>query len=769
MCVIKFWFHFLVGGGAAALLRQDRELTTEQKLKVAEKACNDCVTQSCVLASNGEFQSAIEKAREAFKKDEWCERQRQRSASSDVAVNTNISLTVKVNLACHLQSGKQFDEALTIFQQLIKNEENSRFRVNIGQIYYAQRRFSDALKMFRMTLDQLESNREDMRPVLLRYIGHCFFQMREFLDAIENYRAVLNTSHGAGDRCTAMNLMLCHYARDDKNAMKELFIRMCEMKVFRDTDYRETRKKTRSTSQPHRSHRHDHPKSEESNKEDEIFDEFLDDLDDNHMKYTFAFPREDPITGQRLDDPLKTEFAVRRRHADRYLTICAKLIAPVIERTPELGYECVKDILAKSKADPGVVTEARLAKATYFLRKKDFEAAVSLFKEFEGLDSDYQALAATSLSFLAFLEGKLAEADKYADLAIKADRYNAHALVNKGICLYQYHKQYDKAKELFLEAIGVEADCVEAIYNLGLVNKDRGIADGDPQKLHDALQAFEKLHSILPSFADALYQLAQVNEALGDHSKAVEWYTKLLHPKCRPFDSAASARLAALLNSTGDTVQALSRYQDAHRANPSNVDVAIWLGVHFVRNDEFEAAIPFFRRAAEVHPKEPKWPLMVAACLRRTDDTDQAIQMYEDIHKQFPEDVECLKFLVILCQSKGLACEEYQEKLSVLQSQDDENFGNRSAVGGNATRTFIGAEVNDSIVKEEENISMRIGPGGFNMQQQMMYGQQQGTVLKGNEGSGVYGQQVASRGIQEINGKRTQHQDEELELQLPGM
>jgi intraflagellar transport protein 88 len=28
-----------------------------------------------------------------------------------------------------------------------------------------------------------------------------------------------------------------------------------------------------------------------------------------------------------------------------------------------------------------------------------------------------------------------------------------------------------KAKENYLEAIGVEADCVEALYNLGYVNK----------------------------------------------------------------------------------------------------------------------------------------------------------------------------------------------------------------------------------------------------------------------------------------------------------
>ena len=41
------------------------------------------------------------------------------------------------------------------------------------------------------------------------------------------------------------------------------------------------------------------------------------------------------------------------------------------------------------------------------------------------------------------------------------------ALVNRGN--FHYVKQdYDKAKELYMDALAVEADCIEAMYNLGL-------------------------------------------------------------------------------------------------------------------------------------------------------------------------------------------------------------------------------------------------------------------------------------------------------------
>ena len=43
---------------------------------------------------------------------------------------------------------------------------------------------------------------------------------------------------------------------------------------------------------------------------------------------------------------------------------------------------------------------------------------------------------ASNISFLYFLERNYADAEKYVDIAITHDRYNARALVNKGNCLF---------------------------------------------------------------------------------------------------------------------------------------------------------------------------------------------------------------------------------------------------------------------------------------------------------------------------------------------
>ena len=57
--------------------------------------------------------------------------------------------------------------------------------------------------------------------------------------------------------------------------------------------------------------------------------------------------------------------------------------------------------------------------------------------------------------YCARVIGEFKSADSYADMAIRHNRYNAKALVNKGNCLFM-SKEYERAKEIFLEAIGVE-------------------------------------------------------------------------------------------------------------------------------------------------------------------------------------------------------------------------------------------------------------------------------------------------------------------------
>ena len=57
------------------------------------------------------------------------------------------------------------------------------------------------------------------------------------------------------------------------------------------------------------------------------------------------------------------------------------------------------------------------------------------------------------------------------------------------------------ARAHFMDAVSLEADCAEAIYNLGLVSKGIG-------NLEDALAAFKRLNAMLTDDTAAMFQVS---------------------------------------------------------------------------------------------------------------------------------------------------------------------------------------------------------------------------------------------------------------------
>lgn len=74
-----------------------------------------------------------------------------------------------------------------------------------------------------------------------------------------------------------------------------------------------------------------------------------------------------------------------------------------------------------------------------------------------------------------------------------------------------------------------------------------------------------------------------------------------------------------------------------------------------------EKAISYFERASLMQPDDVKWQLMIASCYRRSGNYHRALETYKSIHRKFPENIECLKFLgkkegnsgVLTCYATG--------------------------------------------------------------------------------------------------------------------
>ena len=607
--------------GPAPPLQKRSENSPEEQCNEMDRQVNVLVEESAQHAREGDNSSALEKAKEAGKKERQLCKQREQLGLGD-QVNVDLTYAVHFNLAVMYHRNGLYTEALNTYSLIVRNKQyaqSGRLRVNMGNIYAEQKKYLLAIKMYRICLDEIPSTDKDLRYKIMRNIGNAFVKMGQYKDAIGSYEAVLE---GNGDIDTGFNLLLCYYALGDVEKLKRTFSKLLSIKI---------------------------PGYSPDEDEDE-----------------------DATKDVLVSDALRKELRDRRKKFLTTVTTAGRLIAPIIDKDWRIGFDYVIEQLRHYEikdATAHLASELEMCKGLNYLKFKKYKEAIDCLKAFEKKDKVLRARAATNLSYLYFLEGDFDSGEKYADLSVEADRYNCKALVNKGNFLY-VRGEWEKAKQVYENAITVEADCVEAIYNLGLANKQLGL-------LEEALRVFKRLQSIIDS-VEVIYQIADLFDLMSDQ-RASDWFNRLIGRV--PTDPNVLARLGLLNAKEGDESQAFHYYLEAYRYYQVNMDVISWLGAYFVKNEVYDKAMQFFERAAQIQPQEIKWQLMVASCHRRRGEYPQAKRMYEDIHRRNPDNLECLRYLVHLCKDSGLIDEanEWFKKFKRIESKLEGDRGSSLA------------------------------------------------------------------------------------------
>uniref|UniRef100_A0A7S0WZJ3 Uncharacterized protein n=1 Tax=Chlamydomonas leiostraca TaxID=1034604 RepID=A0A7S0WZJ3_9CHLO len=623
------------GGGTGAQLLKKGDASADEQAKELEKKVHECLEASAAAAYTGDVAEGLEKAIEAKKRERALTKFREQSG---LDVNPDLTYALDFNLAHLYHMNKNYKEALDQFTAILKARDAQtgkpkypqagRLRVNMGNIYFEQKKYSTAIKMYRMALDQIPQTAKEVRFKIMRNIGLSFVRMGQYQDSLQSFSTVMEN---VPDHQTGYNLVVCAFALGDREAMKQAFLQLITAGTQVDED------------------------------------------EDDEDLMGLMGGEEDDMQKVVQDDQLKDELRKRQSYITRCIVSAAGLISEKIDR--QGGYAAGYDWCAEQLRTEGharLANEVELAKASKFLANKEFEAAVAVFKEFEKKEPRVKARAATNLAFLYVLEGNRDQADKYSDLALTSDRYNARAFVNKG-CVLVEKGDLEGARTLFNEAAGIEPYCVEAIFNLGLVNLKLGEAQA-------ALAAFKKLHAMLPDNYDVIWQLANCYDILGDFKQAVKWLEML--SSLVPNDPGVLAKLGAIHARFDDESRALHYYQESHRVYPVNMDVISWLGAHHVKNEVYEKAMPFFDLASKIQPQEAKWSLMVASCLRRIGAYPQALARYKAINQQHPTNVECLRYLVHLCTELGRR-DDAQKYMTELRKAE-------RAAAAEATATVVG-------------------------------------------------------------------------------
>lgn len=93
----------------------------------------------------------------------------------------------------------------------------------MGNIYYEQKKYPLAIKMYNMAMDATTAQNKEMKLKIKANIGMSYVKLGMFGNAIEVYEDIMNDTP---EFEVAFNLLICVYALGDKEKMKSWFERM---------------------------------------------------------------------------------------------------------------------------------------------------------------------------------------------------------------------------------------------------------------------------------------------------------------------------------------------------------------------------------------------------------------------------------------------------------------------------------------------------------------------------------------------------------------
>ena len=539
---------------------------------------------------------------------------------------------MELNKAVQQEACEMYADAIKTYSDIVKNKNYAaanRLRVNMGNIYFKQGKFPSAIKMYRMALDTIKpglGGGQQVRAKIMRNIGISFLKIGQYTEAVRAFEEVMKTH---GDSVTGLNLVVCYFALGESDAMRDSFIKLIHCPDAHQND---------------------------------------DDLDED-------FSLEDKAEGKE-EDELHVALKTKRSQARRIIVRAAKLIAPKIAQDEVQGYEfLIEQLRAAQLVD--IAGEMEVCKAVHFLKCKELEKARDTLRELEKREEKDQdpatrSRAATNLCFMSLLLDDVKGATEYGNIAVRCDRYNARGLVNRGNvefanALHARRKGSDRdfldscehALQLYVaaaravacaararvsdalrryqEAMDAEHDCSEAVYNSAIINRHLG-------RLPETKGLLQKYLKLVPGAPDAMFQLAQVCDAIRDcmpkdkpSASQQQQLDALAHESSRlykdvtrevPCDPSANSRYAQHLQAVEqEDGEAFHYMGEAHKHFPVDLDVVSWLGAYYVKSEMYEEAMGYFVRASFIQPKEKKWKLMVASCHRRVGASQQALQV----------------------------------------------------------------------------------------------------------------------------------------------
>ncbi|XP_017011169.2 intraflagellar transport protein 88 homolog [Drosophila takahashii] len=708
--------------------------------------------QSTAARSSGDINSeaksalaeSLNKAKEAFSLDRTLHRFRDQQGEN-VYHNFDLTYAVFFNLAEQYERNDLHIEALNTYSIMTKNKmfpHVNQLKLNMGNIYYNMGIYQKAVKMYRMALDSVPKNLSQLRLKIRENIGILFVRMGSYSDAASSFEFIMSER---ADIKSGIHLLLCYYAMGDVEKIKSAFRSLCDVQAGEtETDLGSESNIIKLQQQAGQAGDPDLHKSSD-HEENGGADVAVIDAEgggtyekvQESVKFS-AKAKQRYVLEALKKDELATYTNQRRNAEKRSITMIVDLISPLIEENYNDGYNwCIEIIKTSNLA--WLANELELNKALVYLRQNDVNQAIETLQMYDRKSQgSMTASALTNLSFIYISLGNLEMATQCLNQLqeIGALENNALALINASIV--DLRKQnFTSARDRLERALQLQPTNFEANYNLGLV----ALAQQDFELAEERFELL-KAQLMMPhsvQHSHVFYQLAKLQERrLGSGFQgsstpgvALQAYLQVLGISASDIDSRLFEKVGSLYEQIQDHQEANQYYHEAYRINMSDINIASSIGSYYIKLQATEKALYYYERAVLADPNDPNLMLRIASCFRNSYlPPKQYLGMFQKIHVRFPDNLTCVRALMQVTKSLGLADlhERYAAEYARLQKQQQERQNEQryqqqrlSSAASSSSRLRTIRQSNEERLQENSDLSKSMtysqSPATYSVQQ----------------------------------------------------
>ncbi|EDW25567.1 GL26355 [Drosophila persimilis] len=675
---------------ANAAVDAAKEVNPQIKYKNLEAKIVKLLEASIVLTSrsasgdiNPEVKSALadalNKAKEAFSLDRTLHRFRDQQGEN-VYHNFDLTYAVFFNLAEQYEHSDMHIEALNTYSIMTKNKmfpHVNQLKLNMGNIYYKMGIYPKAIKMYRMALDSVPKNLNQLRLKITENIGVLFVRMGSYSDAASSFEFIMSERP---DIKSGIHLLLCYYAMGDVEKIKSAFRNLCDVQAVEsesdlDSENNIIKLQQQAEQAGQVAGAQDLQKSTDGEASGGGAEVAVIDAEggSTYEKVQESINTSAKAKNRSVLQALKTDelalYTKQKRNAEkRSITMIVDLISPIIEENYNDGYNWCIEIIKTSNLS-WLANELELNKALVYLRQNDVNQAIETLQMYDRKsEGSMTASALTNLSFIYISLGNLEMASHCLNQLqdIGALETNALALINAGIVDMQ-KQNLSSARDRFERALQLQPTSFEANYNLGLV----ALAQQDFQQAEEQFELLKAQlmvpHSVQHSHV--YYQLAKLQERrlsngsgiVGSGFKptatpgALQAYLQVLGISAADIDSRLFEKVGSMYEQIQDHQEANQYYNEAYRINMSDISIASSIGSYYIKLQATEKALYYYERAVLADPNDPNLMLRIASCFRNSYlPPKQYLGMFEKIYARFPDNLTCVRALMQVTKSLGL-------------------------------------------------------------------------------------------------------------------